>query len=151
LKKKKGKKGNPQPPGHEEKGVPGLYVLRSPWFRLKTRCWQLRSHPKRESISLQEETAGHRPRPRHNQPRPLARAEVERIFKRAQKENRRSSVDITEGDPRSCVTAGPFKDFQGEVIEVLRRTAASSKPCSRHLGRETPVNWSFRPDHQGQS
>ena len=53
----------------------------------------------------------------HIKPRPLSRQEVDRIFKRAAEKKPVVKVDLTEGD-QILVTAGPFKDFQGEVIEV---------------------------------
>ena len=53
----------------------------------------------------------------HIKPRPLSRSEVDRIFKRAAEKKTVVKVDLTEGD-QILVTAGPFKDFQGEVIEV---------------------------------
>ena len=53
----------------------------------------------------------------HIKPRPLSRQEVDRIFKRAAEKKAVVKVDLAEGD-QIMVTAGPFKDFQGEVIEV---------------------------------
>ena len=53
----------------------------------------------------------------HIKPRPLSRSEVDRIFKRAAEKKAVVKVDLTEGD-QIVVTGGPFKDFQGEVIEV---------------------------------
>lgn len=47
-------------------------------------------------------------------PRPLSRQEVDRIFRRAAEKKAVVKVDLTEGD-QILVTAGPFKDFQGEV------------------------------------
>jgi len=53
----------------------------------------------------------------HIKPRPLSRQEVNRIFKRASEKKAVIKLDIVEKD-RIIVTSGPFKDFQGEVIEV---------------------------------
>ena len=53
----------------------------------------------------------------HIKPRPLSRQEVDRIFKRAAEKKAVVKVDLAEGD-QIMVAAGPFKDFQGEVIEV---------------------------------
>ena len=53
----------------------------------------------------------------HIKPRPLSRQEVNRIFKRASEKKAVIKLDLEEKD-RIIVTSGPFKDFQGEVIEV---------------------------------
>ena len=50
-------------------------------------------------------------------------------------------VDLTEGD-QILVTAGPFKDFQGEVIEVSGERS-KLKALLSIFGRETPVELEF--------
>ena len=77
----------------------------------------------------------------HIKPRPLTRPEVERIFKRAAEKKPLVKVDITEGD-QILVTAGPFKDFQGEVIEVSGERN-KLKALLSIFGRETPVELEF--------
>ena len=65
----------------------------------------------------------------HIKPRPLSRSEVDRIFKRAAEKKTVVKVDLTEGD-QILVTAGPFKDFQGEVIEVAGERNKLKAPVS---------------------
>ena len=78
----------------------------------------------------------------HIKPRPLSRSEVDRIFKRAAEKKTVVKVDLAEGD-QILVTAGPFKDFQGEVIEVCLASATSSRHCCPFLDGKRPLNWSF--------
>ena len=75
----------------------------------------------------------------HIKPRPLSRSEVDRIFKRAAEKKPVVKVDLTEGD-QILVTAGPFKDFQGEVIEVSGERN-KLKALLSIFGRETPVSY----------
>ncbi len=77
----------------------------------------------------------------HIKPRPLSRQEVDRIFKRAAEKKAVVKVDLTEGD-QIMVTAGPFKDFQGEVIEVSGERN-KLKALLSIFGRETPVELEF--------
>ena len=77
----------------------------------------------------------------HIKPRPLSRQEVDRIFKRAAEKKPVVKVDLTEGD-QILVTAGPFKDFQGEVIEVSGERN-KLKALLSIFGRETPVELEF--------
>ena len=77
----------------------------------------------------------------HIKPRPLSRGEVERIFRRATEKKPVVKVDLVEGD-QILVTAGPFKDFQGEVIEVSGERS-KLKALLSIFGRETPVELEF--------
>lgn len=77
----------------------------------------------------------------HIKPRPLSRQEVDRIFKRAAEKKTVVKVDLTEGD-QILVTSGPFKDFQGEVIEVSGERN-KLKALLSIFGRETPVELEF--------
>ena len=74
-------------------------------------------------------------------PRPLSLTEVNRIFKRAQEKKAVVKVDLSEGD-RITVTAGPFKDFQGEVIEISG-DRSKLKALLSIFGLETPVELEF--------
>ena len=74
-------------------------------------------------------------------PRPLSLTEVNRIFKRAHEKKAVVKVDLSEGD-RITVTAGPFKDFQGEVIEISG-DRSKLKALLSIFGRETPVELEF--------
>ena len=77
----------------------------------------------------------------HIKPRPLSRQEVNRIFKRASEKKAVIKLDIEEKD-RIVVTSGPFKDFQGEVIEVSGERN-KLKALLSIFGRETPVELEF--------
>ena len=77
----------------------------------------------------------------HIKPRPLSRQEVDRIFKRAAEKKTVVKLDLSEGD-QIVVTAGPFKDFQGEVIEVSGERS-KLKALLSIFGRETPVELEF--------
>jgi len=77
----------------------------------------------------------------HIKPRPLSRQEVDRIFKRAAEKKTVIKLDLAEGD-QIVVTAGPFKDFQGEVIEVSGERN-KLKALLSIFGRETPVELEF--------
>jgi len=77
----------------------------------------------------------------HIKPRPLSRQEVNRIFKRASEKKAVIKLDIEEKD-RIIVTSGPFKDFQGEVIEVSGERN-KLKALLSIIGRETPVELEF--------
>jgi len=77
----------------------------------------------------------------HIKPRPLSRQEVNRIFKRASEKKAVIKLDIEEKD-RIIVTSGPFKDFQGEVIEVSGERN-KLKALLSIFGRETPVEIEF--------
>ncbi len=77
----------------------------------------------------------------HIKPRPLSRQEVNRIFKRASEKKAVIKMDIEEKD-RIIVTSGPFKDFQGEVIEVSGERN-KLKALLSIFGRETPVELEF--------
>ena len=77
----------------------------------------------------------------HIKPRPLSRQEVNRIFKRAAEKKTVVKMDIAEGD-KIIVTDGPFKDFQGSVIEVSGERS-KLKALLSIFGRETPVELEF--------
>ncbi len=77
----------------------------------------------------------------HIKPRPLSRQEVNRIFKRAAEKKTVVKLDLAEGD-QIVVTSGPFKDFQGEVIEVSGERS-KLKALLSIFGRDTPVELEF--------
>jgi transcriptional antiterminator NusG len=72
---------------------------------------------------------------------PLSLAEVERIFKRAQEQKPVVKVDLDSGD-HILVLSGPFKDFEGEVIEVSPERS-KLKALLSIFGRDTPVELEF--------
>src|SRR5919202_345232 len=77
----------------------------------------------------------------HVKPVPLSLGEVERIFKQAQEQEPVVKVDMAVGD-KILVLSGPFKDFEGEVIEVSAERS-KLKALLSIFGRDTPVELEF--------
>jgi transcriptional antiterminator NusG len=77
----------------------------------------------------------------HVKPMPLGHAEVERIFKQAQEQAPVIKIDMAVGD-KVVVLSGPFKDFEGEVIEVSPERS-KLKALLSIFGRDTPVELEF--------
>jgi transcription termination/antitermination protein NusG len=77
----------------------------------------------------------------HVKPMPLGPGEVERIFKQAQEQKAVVKVDMATGD-KILVLTGPFKDFEGEVIEVSPERS-KLKALLSIFGRDTPVELEF--------
>jgi len=77
----------------------------------------------------------------HVQPMPLSTSEVERIFKQSEEQEPVVRIDIAVGD-KILVLSGPFKDFEGEVIEVSSERN-KLKALLSIFGRETPVELEF--------
>ncbi|MDJ0533927.1 MAG: transcription termination/antitermination protein NusG [Xenococcaceae cyanobacterium MO_207.B15] len=77
----------------------------------------------------------------HVKPLPLSPSEVERIFKQAEEQEAILEVDMAIGD-KIIVLSGPFKDFEGEVIEVSPERS-KLKALLSIFGRDTPVELEF--------
>ncbi|MCY4359268.1 MAG: KOW motif-containing protein, partial [Cyanobacteria bacterium MAG APA_bin_95] len=77
----------------------------------------------------------------HVKPVPLTQKEVNRIFRRTQERKPTVKVDLAEGD-QIRVVDGPFKDFEGEVIEVSGERNRL-KALLSIFGRDTPVELEF--------
>lgn len=77
----------------------------------------------------------------HVKPLPLSHSEVERIFKHAREQEPVVKIDMAPGD-RILVLSGPFKDFEGEVIEVSPERS-KLKALLSIFGRDTPVELEF--------
>ena len=77
----------------------------------------------------------------HVKPVPLNPSEVERIFKQALEQEPVVKIDMTTGD-KIVVLSGPFKDFEGEVIEVSPERS-KLKALLSIFGRDTPVELEF--------
>lgn len=77
----------------------------------------------------------------HVKPMPLSPGEVERIFKQTQEQKPVVKVNMAAGD-RIVVLSGPFKDFEGEVIEVSPERS-KLKALLSIFGRDTPVELEF--------
>jgi len=77
----------------------------------------------------------------HVKPMPLSPSEVKRIFKRAEEQKPVVKIDMAPGD-KITVLSGPFKDFEGEVIEVSPERS-KLKALLSIFGRDTPVELEF--------
>lgn len=77
----------------------------------------------------------------HVKPVPLSPGEIERIFKQAQEQEPVVKIDMAVGD-KIVVLSGPFKDFEGEVIEVSPERS-KLKALLSIFGRDTPVELEF--------
>jgi transcription termination/antitermination protein NusG len=77
----------------------------------------------------------------HVTPVPLGASEVDRIFKQALEQKPLIKIDMAAGD-KIVVLTGPFKDFEGEVIEVTPERS-KLKALLSIFGRDTPVELEF--------
>jgi transcriptional antiterminator NusG len=77
----------------------------------------------------------------HVKPVPLGPSEVERIFKQTSEQEPIVKIDMAAGD-KIVVLSGPFKDFEGEVIEVSPERN-KLKALLSIFGRDTPVELEF--------
>jgi transcriptional antiterminator NusG len=77
----------------------------------------------------------------HVKPLPLGAAEVERIFKQTAEQEPVVKFDMAAGD-KIIVLSGPFKDFEGEVVEVSPERS-KLKALLSIFGRDTPVELEF--------
>ncbi len=77
----------------------------------------------------------------HVKPLPLSPSEVERIFKQTQEAEPVVQVALAAGD-HIVVLTGPFKDFEGDVIEVSPERS-KLKALLSIFGRDTPVELEF--------
>ena len=77
----------------------------------------------------------------HVKPLPLSTSEVERIFKQTAEQEPVVKFDMAAGD-KIIVLSGPFKDFEGEVVEVSPERS-KLKALLSIFGRDTPVELEF--------
>lgn len=77
----------------------------------------------------------------HVTPMPLSPSEIERVFKQAEVQEPTLKVDMAAGD-KIQVLSGPFKEFEGEVIEVSPERS-KLKALLSIFGRDTPVELEF--------
>jgi len=77
----------------------------------------------------------------HVKPLPLSLGEVERIFQQAEEQDLVVKIDMAIGD-KILVLAGPFKDFEGQAIEVSPERG-KLKALLSIFGRDTPVELEF--------
>ena len=123
----------------EEKVFPGYVLIQ---MALDDEAWQVVKNTPHviNFVGAEQKRSAGRGRG-HVKPVPLSRAEVERIFKRAQVAEPTVKVDMEVGD-KIMVLSGPFKDFEGEVVEVSPERS-KLKALLSIFGRDTPVELEF--------
>ncbi|NJN90683.1 MAG: transcription termination/antitermination protein NusG [Leptolyngbyaceae cyanobacterium SL_5_14] len=135
LKPQKGGK----PKEAEEKVFPGYVLIR---MVMDDDTWQVvKNTPNVINFVGAEQKRRYGRGRGHVKPMPLGASEVERIFKQAQEQKPVVKIDMAAGD-KILVLSGPFKDFEGEVIEVSPERS-KLKALLSIFGRDTPVELEF--------
>ncbi|WP_017304593.1 transcription termination/antitermination protein NusG [Spirulina subsalsa] len=123
----------------EEKVFPGYVLVQ---MLLDDESWQaVKSTPNVINFVGAEQKRRYGRGRGHVLPVPLSPSEIERIFKHAQEQEPVVKVDMSVGD-QIMVLSGPFKDFEGEVIEVSPERS-KLKALLSIFGRDTPVELEF--------
>ena len=123
----------------EEKVFPGYVLIR---MVMDDEAWQVVKNTPHVINFVGSEQKRHYGRGRgHVQPIPLAYGEVERIFRQAEEQEPVVKIEMQTGD-KIMVLTGPFKDFEGEVIEVSPERS-KLKALLSIFGRDTPVELEF--------
>jgi transcriptional antiterminator NusG len=123
----------------EEKVFPGYVLIR---MVMDDEAWQVVKKTPHVINFVGSEQKRHYGRGRgHVQPLPLAYGEVERIFRQAEEQEPVVKIEMQTGD-KIMVLSGPFKDFEGEVIEVSPERS-KLKALLSIFGRDTPVELEF--------
>lgn len=134
----KPQKGN-KPKEGAEKVFPGYVLVR---MVMDDEAWQIvKNTPNVINFVGAEQKRRYGRGRGHVKPMPLSNAEVERIFKRTQEQKSVVKIDMAAGD-KIMVLSGPFKDFEGEVIEVSPERS-KLKALLSIFGRDTPVELEF--------
>ena len=123
----------------EEKVFPGYVLVK---MEMEDDIWQVvRNTPHVINFVGAEQKRGTGRGRGHVKPLPLSHSEVERIFKQAAEQEEVVKIDMAAGD-KIIVLSGPFKDFEGEVIEVSPERSKLKASLSI-FGRDTPVELEF--------
>lgn len=123
----------------EEKVFPGYVLVR---MMMDDETWQVVKNTPNVINFVGEEQKRHYGRGRgHVRPLPLSHSEVDRIFRQAQVQEPVMKVALAAGD-QIMVLSGPFKDFEGDVIEVSPERN-KLKALLSIFGRDTPVELEF--------
>ncbi|MGB7085849.1 MAG: transcription termination/antitermination protein NusG [Phormidesmis sp.] len=123
----------------DEKVFPGYVLIR---MLLDDDAWQVVKNTPHviNFVGAEQRRAQGRGRG-HVKPMPLSPGEVKRIFKQTQEQAPVVKIDMAAGD-KITVLSGPFKDFEGEVIEVSPERS-KLKALLSIFGRDTPVELEF--------
>ncbi|NKB17479.1 MAG: transcription termination/antitermination protein NusG [Pseudanabaena sp. CRU_2_10] len=123
----------------QEKVFPGYVLIR---MHMDDDAWQVVKNTPHVINFVGTEQKRHYGRGRgHVTPRPIGNAEAERIFRVTAEQEPVVKVDMAAGD-KIKVLSGPFKDFEGEVIEVSPERS-KLKALLSIFGRDTPVELEF--------
>ena len=123
----------------EEKVFPGYVLVR---MMMSDDTWQIVKNTSHviNFVGAEQKHGTSRSRG-HVKPVPLSNSEVERIFKQTTEQEPVVKIDMATGD-KIMVLSGPFKDFEGEVIEVSPERS-KLKALLSIFGRDTPVELEF--------
>ncbi|MDH6060395.1 transcription termination/antitermination protein NusG [Chrysosporum bergii ANA360D] len=123
----------------EEKVFPGYVLVR---MVMEDDTWQVVRNTTHviNFVGAEQKRGGAKSRG-HVKPVPLGHSEVERIFRQTSAQEPIIKVDMATGD-KIVVLSGPFKDFEGEVIEVSPERS-KLKALLSIFGRDTPVELEF--------
>jgi transcription termination/antitermination protein NusG len=128
----------------EEKVFPGYVLVR---MILDDETWQVvKNTPNVINFVGAEQKRRYGRGRGHVKPMPLSHSEVERIFRSFREQEPVLKIDMAAGD-RIKVLSGPFKDFDGEVIEVSPERS-KLKALLSIFGRDTPVELEFNQVHK---
>jgi transcription termination/antitermination protein NusG len=123
----------------EEKIFPGYVLVR---MFMDDETWQVvKNTPNVINFVGAEQKRSYGRGRGHVKPLPLSNTEVERIFKQANEQEPVVKVSMTAGD-HVVVLSGPFKDFEGDVIEFSPERN-KLKVLLSIFGRDTPVELEF--------
>jgi transcriptional antiterminator NusG len=123
----------------EEKVFPGYVLVR---MMMNDDSWQVvKNTPNVINFVGAEQKLSYRRGRGHVKPLPLSPGEVERIFKQTREQEPVVKTHLGPGD-KIMVLSGPFKDFEGEVIEVSPERS-KLKALLSIFGRDTPVELEF--------
>ncbi len=123
----------------DEKVFPGYVLVR---MHMDDETWMVvKNTPNVINFVGAEQRRGQGRGRGHVKPVPLSPAEVERIFRQTQEQEPVIKIDMAAGD-KIVVLSGPFKDFEGEVIEVSPERS-KLKALLSIFGRDTPVELEF--------
>jgi transcription termination/antitermination protein NusG len=118
-----------------EKTFPGYVLIR---MLLDDEVWQvIKNTPNVINFVGSEQKRRYGRGRGHVKPMPLGAGEVDRIFRRTQEQEPVRKIDLVEGD-KITVLSGPFKDFEGEIVEVAAERS-KLKALLSIFGRDTPV------------
>ena len=123
----------------QEKVFPGYILIE---MIMDDEAWQVvKNTPNIINFVGAEQKQNYGRRRGHVKPVPLSGSEIERIFKQAGAEEVAVKIELQVGD-KILVLSGPFKDFEGEVVEVFPERS-KLKALLSIFGRDTPVELEF--------